>query len=196
MRALASLLLAPALVVACVTSPRTAEMMPGEVDAEWCHPVAVEVRSASLGYSIRDATGGGRIAPSAFLEAVRRAVEQSRIFRSAAAERSPHRLEAAVFDVEPANVAGIPSVLVVSAHWRLVAPDGAVVYDDIVRTAYSPGRLGGTRAAKEGAVRDNIREGIRRLGQLRLPEEGRRRRCRGIEPAAGSLSPARGVSPG
>lgn len=154
---------------ACQSAPKPEHMVPNAHFVQRCHRASARVERAPLEYSHRDRLGI-TVRQSALLEAVRRAVAGSGVFEPASGDPD-YRIQVSVFDVTFESYRDLPRLTVVTAHWRLLDSEGEILYDEIVRTGYSAGLFLRVTDSKEGALRENIQEGIRRLSLLRLHGE-------------------------
>ena len=176
-------------VSACLpgcTSLTSEEMVPTHFNLARCRPATLKVERAPIAYSFRDPISRmGSIHQSRVELAVAQAVTTSGAFRLQE-ERADYRLQVAVFDVSaealtrgrglfnlPFDMVQQQQIIVsVAAHWRVLGEDGRLYYDDIVRTAFYQG-LGMFvgKTDKRGAMRANIREGLRRIARVKLPRD-------------------------
>ena len=166
--ALTSLSIA-SLVLACALRVRPEQIEPPSFDVRNRHPASVTLRVEG-GFE-----GGGLLSNSEFLRALRSSVQKSQVFSDVRDDLSAdYLLEVQLIGLH-FPVQGFNMTATLTASWVLSDPRTGVEFlREIVSTPYTATvgaafvGLERQRLAKEGAVRENLRAGIRRLSEIEL----------------------------
>jgi hypothetical protein len=161
------------LVAGCATASQPAAMTPAAVNITQRHAQAVAVKV--IGGSATTATGMSKISNEDFEAALRRAIEQSRVFAEVTeAASAPYQLDVVITRLgQPFFGASLTVTL--ETNWSLRRRgDAAPVWEKGITSTYTAkageafAGVTRLRLANEGAARLNIEEAIREMSRLKL----------------------------
>jgi len=158
----------------CASPAKPEAMVPKQFNIAHKHP-----------YSTSLAVTGGRktnplwksdISSEAFAQAVADSIKQSGVFSSVINQGdSDYRLDVTLVKVITPNF-GFDLTVTAVTEWRLTqVASGKLVSEEYISTPFTAtvgdafAAIARIRVANEGAARENIKEGIRRLSELQLP---------------------------
>ncbi|MDA0807746.1 MAG: hypothetical protein O2983_11850 [Planctomycetota bacterium] len=174
--ALGVLLLVPVFgSVGCATSAKTMAMMPNASQIQLVNHHSGSVEVAVSGGKETNPLWTSQISSQNFEQALSRAVQESTVFSDAVpAGQGNYRLDVALGNTEQPMV-GLAMTVGMTSHWKLSrTSDQAVVWQDTIHASYKAAfteHLVGyerLRKANEGAARESIREGLKRLSNVQL----------------------------
>ena len=159
------------LAVGCASGAKPEAMVPADFAVTTRHPFPVVV----------EVTGGKETNPlwksdissDAFEKAVEAAIRNTGVFSGIVDHsNATYRLDVKLVKVMTPNV-GFDMTVTVVTEWRLVETrTGATVFEEYITTPYTATvgdafvAITRVRLANEGAARDNIKEGIRRISDM------------------------------
>lgn len=162
-----------AILTGCASPAKTAKMVPTQFMVERKHPQTTSV----------SVTGGRKtnplwksdIAGEDFAQSLTEAIERSGLFSSVfPAGKGDYKLDVALVKVMTPNV-GFDMTVTMVTEWRLTQiSSGKLIAEEFITTPFTATvgdafvAITRIRIANEGAARENIKEGIRRLSALNL----------------------------
>ncbi|MFT5325706.1 MAG: hypothetical protein ACI8P0_003578 [Planctomycetaceae bacterium] len=170
------LLLIPVFAsVGCATSAKTMAMMPNPSQIQLVNHHSGSVEVAVSGGKETNPLWTSQISSQNFEQALSRAVQESEVFSAAAPSgQGAYRLDVALGNTKQPMV-GLAMTVGMTSHWKLSrTSDQAVVWQDTIQASYKAAfteHVVGTerlRKANEGAARESIREGLKRLSNVQL----------------------------
>ena len=161
-------------ITGCASGTKIANMIPNDL---------LEIKKQQP-YSVRVQAAGGRetkwwgtsqISDESFHEALYKSLSKSGVFRQVIKEGgADYLLDVFIAGVKQPIMAFNMTVSV-TANWKLIdLSNNKVVFEELIPTPYKAGMgeswvgVKRLRLANEGAVRENIKQGIRRLAELNL----------------------------
>jgi len=169
----ASAILICLLCAGCATPARTTSMVPTDLDVSVRHDRTVS--TTVTGGEVTNPLWVSKISDEGFQQALEQAIAASGVFAAVVkVGHEDYRLDVVITNLgQP--MAGLDISVTLTAYWKLTKRgQPQPVWQDFVSTTYTA-RFGEDvvavarlQKANEGAARANIREGIRRLGNINL----------------------------
>ena len=161
---------------ACASPARVVNMTPADVSVTNKHPHTVSTEV--IGGEETSALGMSKVSDAGFQEALATAILESGVFSNVVSiGGSDYHLEVVITNLgQP--FAGFDMTVTLTAHWELTKRGASkALWQDFVSKKYTA-RAGDAfvgverlRMANEGAVRENIKEGLRLLSELSLSSQ-------------------------
>lgn len=178
MRKIVSLIMAFCLILLSLfntgCAAQASKMVPADFDVSSSHPYSVKVEDVYGGHETNP-LWTSQISDSAFLQALKDSLDKSGVFETLVESgESDYKLTVSIVDYSK-PVMGLDFDVAITSKWTLdCIATKKVVYNDEIKTSYKA-KLGDAlvaaerlQKANEGAVRTNIKEGIKRLSELDL----------------------------
>ena len=162
-----------ASAIGCASGAKVPNMIPTDIERVKSHPYSARVQAA--GGRGTEWWGTSQVTDEAFLEALYESLSRSGVFSEVVTKgAADYLLDVFVTDVRQ-PVIGFNMTVSVVANWTLTdLAAKEVVFEELIPTPYTAtvgdafAAIKRLRLANEGAVRANIRAGIRRISELNL----------------------------
>lgn len=160
-------------VTGCASGAKIVNMIPQDLPVVKEHPYSVRVQAA--GGRETEWWSTSQISDESFHEALYKSLSQSGVFRQVVKEGEADYLLDVFISGMKQPIMAFNMTVSVTANWKLIdLSNNKVVFEELIPTPYKAGMneswigVKRLRLANEGAVRENIKQGIRKLAELDL----------------------------
>ncbi len=168
-----------AIISGCATGAVSTKMVPPDYSIQTKQPYGVAVQTS--GGKETNPAWVSQISSESFKEALVESISKSGAFRAIVqADQADYMLDVDIVDLDQPVWGGIDMTVTMKAKWKLTSmKDKAVVFQENITKPYTAAfgeafvaaeRL---RLANEGAARENIKEGLKKLSELPLTAESK-----------------------
>jgi hypothetical protein len=160
----------------CASSPaRMVNLIPENIYLKSSHPY--EVAITVIGGEETTPLSESKISNEAFLQALKKTIDNTHVFSKVTNERSGYLLEVKIEKqgMSLDSIGSVAKTVILATRWKLSKRGfSQSIWIDVISTKYTAtfgdafGGIKRVRLANEGAARNNIKKGLERISQLNL----------------------------